>query len=205
LRKDPDVTHGQRLLAWLTCLGLAGLLGCERTVPPSPAAGPARPPAMPPGLVAEAPAAQGEFDTESGPHAAGKKVLVANGCFRCHTINGVRGPAGGGPGGFGPPGFGGPGGPPGGGPGGGPPMAGGPPGGGPPGGSGPPGGGRRMGGRGPDLGMVGKDPEHTVAWLMEHIRNPKVHKPDSRMPAFEGKIKDDDLRALAEYLASLKE
>jgi len=60
------------------------------------------------------------------------------------------------------------------------------------------------GGRGPDLGMVGKDPSHTVDWLMEHVRNPKTHKPNSNMPAFEGKIKAEDLRALAEYLASLK-
>jgi mono/diheme cytochrome c family protein len=35
-----------------------------------------------------------DFDVESGPHAAGKKVVVANGCFRCHTINLVRGPIG---------------------------------------------------------------------------------------------------------------
>jgi cytochrome c1 len=38
---------------------------------------------------------------------------------------------------------------------------------------------------------------------MEQIRNPKSHKADARMPAFEA-IKDEDLRALAEYLASLK-
>ncbi len=58
--------------------------------------------------------------------------------------------------------------------------------------------------RGPDLGKVGQDPAHTLDWLMEHIRNPKAHKPDSRMPPFEGKIKEEDLRAVAEYLASLK-
>jgi mono/diheme cytochrome c family protein len=75
--------------------------------------------------------------------------------------------------------------------------------GGPPGG-GPAAGGGRMGRiRGPDLGRTGADPTHTVEWLMAHIRNPKSHKPDSRMPAF-GNINDQDLRALAEYLASLK-
>jgi mono/diheme cytochrome c family protein len=58
--------------------------------------------------------------------------------------------------------------------------------------------------RGPDLATVGRDPEHTVSWLMDHVRNPHSHKPDSQMPTFEGKINDDDLRALAEYLASLK-
>src|SRR5437867_4317522 len=28
--------------------------------------------------------------------------------------------------------------------------------------------------RGPDLGTVGRDPAHTVEWIMEHIRTPKV-------------------------------
>jgi cbb3-type cytochrome oxidase cytochrome c subunit len=59
-------------------------------------------------------------------------------------------------------------------------------------------------GRGPDLGTVGKDPTHTVDWLMEHIRDAKTHKPESRMPPYKDKIQTEDLRALAEYLASLK-
>jgi cytochrome c2/Ca2+-binding EF-hand superfamily protein len=58
--------------------------------------------------------------------------------------------------------------------------------------------------RGPDLANVGKDPEHTVEWFKDYIRNPKSKKPEARMPSFEGKIKNDDLNALAEYLASLK-
>jgi mono/diheme cytochrome c family protein len=66
------------------------------------------------------------------------------------------------------------------------------------------GGGGRGGNRGPSLAAVGRDPAHTVDWLMEHIRNPKAHRPDSRMPPFEGKIQAQDLRALATYLASLK-
>jgi predicted Zn finger-like uncharacterized protein len=65
------------------------------------------------------------------------------------------------------------------------------------------GGGQRGRGRGPDLGAVGRDPEHTVEWLMEHVRNPKSHRPESRMPAY-GRIPQEDLRALATYLASLK-
>ncbi len=70
---------------------------------------------------------------------------------------------------------------------------------------GPPGGSPGMGrARGPDLATVGRDPAHTVDWVMEQVRNPKAHKPDSRMPSYQGRIKDDDLRALAEYLASLK-
>jgi mono/diheme cytochrome c family protein/Zn-finger nucleic acid-binding protein len=58
-------------------------------------------------------------------------------------------------------------------------------------------------GRGPDLTRVGADPTHTVSWLMDHIHDPKSHRPESRMPRFAGRINDDDLRALATYLASL--
>src|SRR5947209_2979922 len=184
-----------RPIGWLACLALVGLvLGCSGQADPTPPARPAGAPGMQP--------AQGQFDTESGPHAAGKKVLVASNCFRCHTVNGVRGPVQGGPMGGRP---GGPGGPPMGGPGrGGPPMAGGPGGrGGPPQmGRGPGGPGGR---RAPDLGKVGGEPDHTVDWFMKYIRNPKSVKADARMPAFdEKKIKEKDLRALAEYLASLK-
>jgi len=56
--------------------------------------------------------------------------------------------------------------------------------------------------RGPDLGTVGK--KHTSDWFKAQIRQPKSHKTNARMPSFEGKIKEDDLNALAEYLASLK-
>jgi mono/diheme cytochrome c family protein len=62
-----------------------------------------------------------------------------------------------------------------------------------------PGGGRRA--RGPDLARVGAT--RSVEWLMEQIRDPQSHKPDSRMPP-SPRIGEDDLRALATYLASLK-
>lgn len=58
--------------------------------------------------------------------------------------------------------------------------------------------------KGPDLSQVGANPAHTVPWIEEHIRNPKSHKPESKMPAFAEKISAEDLTALAEYLASLK-
>src|SRR5262249_3360757 len=64
------------------------------------------------------------------------------------------------------------------------------------------GGGQRK--RGPDLGRVGADPNHTVDWLSAYIRNPRAQKPNSRMPPYQGKIQEQDLRALAESLASLK-
>jgi cbb3-type cytochrome oxidase cytochrome c subunit len=57
---------------------------------------------------------------------------------------------------------------------------------------------------GPDLGKVGLPSTHTVDWFKAYIRNPKKQKPKARMPSFEGKIREEDLTALAEYLASLK-
>ena len=82
--------------------------------------------------------------------------------------------------------------------------AGGPPGaGGMPKGSatGPPGG---MAG-GPDLTKFGAAPEHTAAWLAEHVRDPKKHKLESTMPTFGAdKISDADLAHLAAYLAARK-
>ncbi len=66
-------------------------------------------------------------------------------------------------------------------------------------------GGFKKGPRGPNLARVGANPAHTADWLSEQIRNPRSHRPNSRMPAYpEDKISSDDLRSLAEYLASLK-
>ena len=58
---------------------------------------------------------------------------------------------------------------------------------------------------GPDLTKVGATPEYTQEWLAEHIRDPKKHKPQSKMPAFGAdKISDADLNHLAAYLAGRK-
>jgi mono/diheme cytochrome c family protein len=57
---------------------------------------------------------------------------------------------------------------------------------------------------GPDLTHVGADPSHTADWIAAHIKNPKSHNPNSRMPAFEGRISDADLKTLSEYLAAQK-
>jgi cbb3-type cytochrome oxidase cytochrome c subunit len=58
---------------------------------------------------------------------------------------------------------------------------------------------------GPDLTMVGVDAKHTKEWIADHVRNPKAHTPQSRMPASgPEKISDADLDALAAYLASRK-
>ena len=120
----------------------------------------------------------GQAPVASGPFAAGKQTFDMH-CAKCHSINGQGGPPMGGP----------PGGP--GGPGGGPPM------GGPPGG---PGG--RM--KGPDLGKVAADAKHTRDWIGEHVKDPQSHKPESRMPKFASKFKDDEFSALLDYLTSLK-
>jgi mono/diheme cytochrome c family protein len=63
---------------------------------------------------------------------------------------------------------------------------------------------RGRGGRGPDLSRVGAKPGRTIDWLAEQIRDPQSHRPDSRMPGYAGKISEDDIHALAVYLASLQ-
>jgi mono/diheme cytochrome c family protein len=45
---------------------------------------------------------------------------------------------------------------------------------------------------------------HDADWLAAHIKDPASHNPGSRMPAFGGKIGDDDIKTLATYLAGLK-
>jgi mono/diheme cytochrome c family protein len=57
---------------------------------------------------------------------------------------------------------------------------------------------------GPDLSNEGGDPLHTSKWLADHIRNPRSHNPGSGMPAFDGRLSASSIRAIAEYLASLK-
>ena len=57
----------------------------------------------------------------------------------------------------------------------------------------------------PDLTKVGAEPERTKQWLADHVRNPKSHKPQSRMPASgPEKISEGDLSALADYLVGRK-
>jgi mono/diheme cytochrome c family protein len=58
--------------------------------------------------------------------------------------------------------------------------------------------------KGPSLAKVGADPSHTRDWLMAYMRDPRAHNPKGRMPSFDGKLSEDDLGALADYLGSLK-
>lgn len=57
---------------------------------------------------------------------------------------------------------------------------------------------------GPDLGKVGDDPAHTREWLIGYIRDPQAQDPLSKMPKFEGKLSEDDLSKLADFLLTLK-
>ena len=58
-------------------------------------------------------------------------------------------------------------------------------------------------GKGPNLAGIAKKPDRTADWIVAHVKNPTAHKETSSMPAFEGKIADADLKALAEYLLTL--
>ncbi len=59
--------------------------------------------------------------------------------------------------------------------------------------------------RGPNLAKVAADPEHTEEWLRDFILDPRSKKPNSKgMPAFQGKINDEEFKDLVAYLASLK-
>jgi mono/diheme cytochrome c family protein len=112
--------------------------------------------------------------------AAAQLLFDNNGCNRCHSLDASEAAFAGGPPPNGPP----PGPPPGDfGPGG--PGPGGPP-------------------RGPNLSHIAQNPEHTQVWIADHIRDPKSHNPRSRMPSFEGKMTDEEINQIAEYLASLK-
>lgn len=59
--------------------------------------------------------------------------------------------------------------------------------------------------KGPDLGKVGQEAGRDVEWFVAYVRDPKSKKPDSGMPPFEPqKLSDSELRAVGEYLTSLK-
>lgn len=64
--------------------------------------------------------------------------------------------------------------------------------------------GGKGGSAGPDLTRTGADATHTAAWMQVQVLTPTKHKPDSTMPAFNGKIKPADMTTLAAYLVSLK-
>lgn len=54
---------------------------------------------------------------------------------------------------------------------------------------------------GPDLTKVGS--RRDKAWIIDQIRNPKIHNPQSIMPSF-ARLPDKDIDDLADYLYSLR-
>lgn len=57
-------------------------------------------------------------------------------------------------------------------------------------------------GKNPDLGKIGAS--HDAAWIIEHTKNPKSHKPQSGMPAFEKTLTAEQIKAVGDYLAAKK-
>ncbi|HEV3384632.1 MAG TPA: c-type cytochrome [Gemmata sp.] len=58
--------------------------------------------------------------------------------------------------------------------------------------------------KGPSLQHVGSEPGHDADWIARYIRDSRSVRPESKMPKFEGMIKEEELRALAEFLANQK-
>jgi mono/diheme cytochrome c family protein len=70
--------------------------------------------------------------------------------------------------------------------------------------AGEPGGPQQGSSKGPNLSHVGSEPGHDAEWIARYIRDSRSVRADSKMPKFEGMIKEDELRALAEHLAKQK-
>ena len=58
------------------------------------------------------------------------------------------------------------------------------------------------GSSGPNLTEVGS--RRTREYIIQQIKNPKSHKPDTDMPSFEGRLPEKDIEDLADYLSGLK-
>ncbi len=56
---------------------------------------------------------------------------------------------------------------------------------------------------GPDLTAEGAKPDRDLDWHVKHFRNPATVVPGSFMPPLAG-LTEDDLKALAAYMLSLK-
>jgi len=61
------------------------------------------------------------------------------------------------------------------------------------------------GSKGPDLSHIGSASGMTVDWLTEYITEPQSKRPKVRvMPAFGGKMSQEQIRSLSEWLAAKK-
>lgn len=64
--------------------------------------------------------------------------------------------------------------------------------------AGEPGGPRIGASQGPNLAGLGH--RRAPEWVADYIRQPTNRRPNARMPAFEGTLREDQIRALADYL-----
>lgn len=58
------------------------------------------------------------------------------------------------------------------------------------------------GSSGPNLTYVGS--KRSREYIFQQIKDPKSHNPNSDMPAFGTRLSDQDINALADYLADMK-
>jgi mono/diheme cytochrome c family protein len=55
---------------------------------------------------------------------------------------------------------------------------------------------------GPNLTYVGS--RRTREYIFQQIKDPKSHNPRTAMPSFSGRISEEEINALADYLAGMK-
>jgi mono/diheme cytochrome c family protein len=70
--------------------------------------------------------------------------------------------------------------------------------------AGEPGGPKLGSSKGPNLTHIGSESGRNAEWLAKFIRDPKSVRGDAKMPKFEGVMKEEEIRTLAEYLAGRK-
>lgn len=70
--------------------------------------------------------------------------------------------------------------------------------------AGEPGGPQQGNSKGPNLAHIGSKQGCDADWIAKYIRDPKSVRSDTKMPKFEGMIREEELRSLAEYLARQK-
>jgi cbb3-type cytochrome oxidase cytochrome c subunit len=58
--------------------------------------------------------------------------------------------------------------------------------------------------KGPDLAHVASKEGRNAEWFIAFLKDPKKDNPMSKMPPVGKNMKDEELKAIAEFLASLK-
>ena len=70
--------------------------------------------------------------------------------------------------------------------------------------AGEPGGPKLGSSKGPNLEHIGSEKGMSVTAIADYIRDPKSQDKDAKMPAFEGKLTEKEIRELAKFLAAQK-